>query len=171
MKLNKNEFPPSVSKVLKDYVNTGEEPEDIKLNIWPVKTWYKATFQKGNRWNKTLIRKRTMRYKVFELSQLVVAFRLLFNQDKKYNQTFIYTVTNIIEERTSEEAGLIEPRIKISQKSYTELLHVLGDLKASGEIKNSYRELATIIYRSFSPETKLRPSTIFDRLKNQKGFK
>jgi len=112
-----------------------------------------------------------MRYKVFELSQLVVAFRLLFNQEKKYNQTFIYTVTNIIEERIAEEEGLIEPRIKISQKSYTELLHVLGDLKASGEIKNSYRELAAIIYRSFSPETKLRPSTILDRLKNQKGFK
>jgi len=112
-----------------------------------------------------------MRYSVIELNQLVVAFRLIFNLDKKYNQTFIYTVTNIIEERTAEEEGLIEPRIKISQKSYTELLHVLGDLKASGEIKNSYRELAAIIYRSFSPETKLRPSTILDRLKNQKGFK
>jgi len=171
LKLNKNEFPPSVSKVLKDYVNTGEEPEDIKLNIWPIKTWYKATFQKGNRWNKALIRKRTMRYTIIELSQLVVTFRLIFNQEKKYNQTFINTVTKIIEERTAEEEGLIEPRIKISQKSYAELLHILGDLKASGEIRNSYRELAAIIYHTFSPETKLRPSTILDRLKNQKGFK
>jgi hypothetical protein len=171
LKLNKNEFPLSVSKLLRDYSKAGVEPEDIKINIWPVKTWYKATFQKGNRWNKALIRKRTMRYSVIELNQLVVAFRLLFNQEKKYNQTFINTVTNIIEERTAEEEGLIEPRIKISQKSYTELLHVLGDLKASGEIKNSYRELAAIIYHTFSPETKLRPSTILDRLKNQKGFK
>jgi hypothetical protein len=171
LKLNKNEFPPFVSKLLRDYNKDGAEPEDIKINIWPVKTWYKATFQKGNRWNKALIRKRTMRYSVIELNQLVVAFRLIFNQEKKYNQTFIYTVTNIIEERTAEEEGLIEPRIKISQKSYTDLLHVLGDLKASGEINNSYRELAAIIYHTFSPETKLRPSTILDRLKNQKGFK
>jgi hypothetical protein len=171
LKLNKNEFPPSVSKLLKDYLNTGEEPEDIKIDSWPVKTWYKATFQKGNRWNKTLIRKGTMRYSVIELNQLVVAFRLIFNLEKKYNQTFINTVTNIIEQRTAEEEGLIDPRIKISQKSYTELLHILGDLKASGEIRNSYRELAAIIYHTFSPETKLRPSTILDRLKNQKGFK
>ena len=112
-----------------------------------------------------------MRYSVIELNQLAVAFRLIFNLQKKYNQTFINTVTNIIEERTAEEEGLFNPGIKMSQKSYTELLHVLGDLKASGEIKNSYRELAAIIYRSFSPETQLRPSTILDRLKNQKGFK
>jgi hypothetical protein len=171
LKLNKNEFPPFVSKLLRDYNKDGAEPEDIKINIWPVKTWYKATFQKGNRWNKALIRKRTMRYSVIELNQLVVAFRLIFNLDKKYNQTFIYTVTNIIEERTAEEEGLINPGIKMSQNSYTELLHILGDLKASGEINNSYRELAAIIYHTFSPETKLRPSTILDRLKNQKGFK
>jgi hypothetical protein len=171
LKLNKNGFPPSVLKLLRDYIKADAEPEDIEIDIWPVKTWYKATFQKGNRWNKTLIRKATMRYSVIELSQLLVAFRLLFNQEKKYNQTFINTVTNIIEERTAEEEGLIDPRIKISQKSYTELLHIIGDIKASGEIKNSYRELAAIIYRTFSPETKLRPSTILDRLKNQKGFK
>lgn len=171
MKLNKNEFPLSVSKLLRDYKNADAEPEDIKIDIWPVKIWYKMTFQKGNRWNKALIRKGTLHYTVIELSQLVVAFRLLFNLEKKYNQTFINTLTNIIGERTAEEEGLIDPRIKISQKSYTDLVHILGDLKASGEIKNSYRELAAIIYRSFSPETKLRPSTIFDRLKNQKGFK
>jgi hypothetical protein len=112
LKLNKNEFPPFVSKLLRDYNKDGAEPEDIKINIWPVKTWYKATFQKGNRWNKALIRKRTMRYSVIELNQLVVAFRLIFNLDKKYNQTFIYTVTNIIEERTAEEEGLINPGIK-----------------------------------------------------------
>jgi hypothetical protein len=78
LKLNKNEFPPFVSKLLRDYNKDGAEPEDIKINIWPVKTWYKATFQKGNRWNKALIRKRTMRYSVIELNQLVVAFRLIF---------------------------------------------------------------------------------------------
>lgn len=132
---------------------------------------HKENFQQGNRWNKTLIRKGTIHYTVIELSQLVVGFRLLFNQGKKYNQTFINYLTYVIEERTAEEEGLIGPRIKISQNSYTELLHSLGDLKASGEIQNSYRELAAIIYRTFSPETKLRPSTIFDRLKNQKGFK
>jgi len=170
-KLNKNAFPPSVSKLLRDYNKAGAEPEDIKIDSWPVKTWYKRTFQKGNRWNKTQIRKGTMPYTVIELSQLLVAFRLLFNQEKKYNQIFISYVSDIIEERSSEEEGLFGARIKISQNSYTELLHILGDLKDSGEIQNSYRELAAIIYHTFSPETKLRPSTIFDRLKNQKGFK
>jgi len=165
-KLNKNRFP----SVLTNFLNLPGSQSKINLGI-ELKLWYKENFQQGNRWNKTLIRKETIHYAVIELSQLLIGFRILFNAERNYNTIFITFLSTLIEERTAEEEGLVGPRIKIAQNSYKELLHFLGELKASGEIQNSYRELAIIIYRSFSPETKLRPSTIFDRLKNQKGFK
>jgi hypothetical protein len=166
LKRNKHKFPTVLSTFLT--LNSGYQRTQLGIEL---KLWYKKSFQKGNRWNQTLIRKQTVHYTVIELSQLVVGFRILFNQERKYNQIFLNYLTHIIEEKTAEEEGLIEPRIKISQKDYIELLHIMGDLKASGEIQNSYRELANIVYRAFAPETELRPSTIFDRLKNQKGYK
>ena len=166
LKLNKNKFPIVLTKFLT--LNNGYQRTKLGIDL---KLWYKESFQQGNRWNKTLIRKETIHYTVVELSQLLIGFRILFNAERNYNTIFITFGSTLIEERTAEEEGLVGPRIKIAQNSYKELLHFLGELKASGEIQNSYRELAIIIYRSFSPETKLRPSTIFDRLKNQKGFK
>ena len=166
MKLNKNNFPIVLSKFLT--LNNGYQR--IKMGI-ELKLWYKASFQKGNRWNNTLIRKGSIHFTVNELSHLLAGFRIMFNAERNYNTIFVAFLSDLIEERTAEEEGLIGPRIKIAQNSYKELLHTLGELKASGEIQNSYRELAAIVYRTFSPETKLRPSTILDRLKNQKGFK
>lgn len=166
LKLNKNNFPALITK----YLSSDKSHAGLIIKN-DLKLWYKENFQQGNRWNKRLLKKGTIDYSVIELSQLVVGFRLLFNQEIKYNQTFINYLTYFIEERTAEEEGLAGPRIKISQNSYAELLHTLGNLKGSGEIQNSYRELAAIIYQTFSPETKLKPSTIIDMLKNQKGFK
>lgn len=165
LKLNKNKFPTSLSLLIRSL----NKPEDPRLNLI-LKLWYLEQFQKNNRWNKALIKKGIAHYSLIELSLLAVGFKTLFNTDKKYNAVFINYLSLLIEEKTAEENGLIDLRIKISQKSYFELLHTLSELKTSGEIHNSYRELAGIIYRAFSPETELKPSTIMDRLKNKKGY-
>ena len=52
-----------------------------------------------------------------------------------------------------------------------ELLRIMGEQKTSGEITNTYKQLAAIIEEAFLPEDPIKPSTIIDRLKNQKGYK
>ena len=105
------------------------------------------------------------------MAQLQNCFSILFNCERKYNRIFISYLKELLEIRTAEELGLTTIRIKISQSSYIDLLHFLGDLKESGEIQNSYQEIAEIMGHSFSPDIQLRVSTIIDRLKNKKGYR
>ena len=166
LKLNKNTFPICILECLK-IDKRNEPPAIVKLIL---KTWYQSSFQKGNRWNKSLIAKGVKNYLIDELDYLKSCFGILFNCSKKYNKVFISYLDEIVEKNTADESGFTTPKIKISQKSFTELLRTIGEIKKAGEIKNNSAELAEIINRSFASDIQLRPSTIVDRLKNKKGY-
>ena len=166
LKLNKNKFPILILEC-QEFDQNNELQAIVKLKL---KSWYQSSFQKGNRWNKSLILKGVKNYSIDEITQLQNCFNILFNCERKYNQIFISYLKELLEIRTAEELGLTTIRIKISQSSYIDLLRFLGDLKESGEIQNSNQEIAEIIYHSFSPDIQLQTSTILDRLKNKKGY-
>jgi len=166
LKLNKNMFPILILECLE----LGKNNEPLAFILLRLKSWYQSSFQKGNRWNKSLILKGVKDYSIDELDHLKNCFCILFNCSKKYNKVFVSYLDEIAEKKTADESGLANPKIKISQKSFTELLRVIGEIKKAGEIKNNYAELADIINHSFSSDTQLQPSTIIDRLRSKKGY-
>jgi hypothetical protein len=135
-----------------------------------IKSWYQESFQRNNRWNKTLIYKEAIKMNMDQLKLMVVCFDYLFDPEKKYNQVFLNHCHQILDNRTATPTQHTQ-KIKISQKAYLELLRLIGEWKTSREIKNTYKELSEIINKVFMPEYPIKPSTIIDRLKDQKGYK
>lgn len=166
LKRNKNTFP----ILILEYLEFDKNIEPLAFIVLRLKSWYQSSFQKGNRWNKTLIINGTKNYSIDEFGHLKNCFCILFNCSKKYNKVFVSYLDEIAEKKTTDESGLANPKIMIRQKSFTELLRFIGELKKSGKIDNSFAELADIINRSFSSDAQLRPSTIIDRLKNKKEY-
>lgn len=135
-----------------------------------LKAWYQERFQKSNRWNKTMINKETRTMSLDQMRMTMVCFEYLFDPERKYNQVFLAHFHKILEDRTEVPKQPL-PKIRISQKAYLELLRIMGEWKSSREIKSTYKELSEIIYMVFTPENPIKPSTIIDRLKDQKGYK
>lgn len=171
LKLNRNGFPNSISRLLKDLHQNEDRVLKHNQRIWQVKTWYKATFQNGNRWNRSMIRSNAQNYTEREVEELRTCFELLFDCQRNYNLSFIKFIDQLVAERQGEKTGRKHEKLRIKQKAYYELLRIMGEQKTSGDINNTYKQLAAIIEETFLPEDPIKPSTIIDRLKNQKGYK
>ena len=135
-----------------------------------LKAWYQEHFQRNNRWNKSMIYNEAIKMNADQLNRMSVCFTYLFDPEKKYNQVFLKHCQQILEDRMPTTEPHIQ-KIRISQKAYLELLRLVGEWKTTKEIKGTYKELSEVIYEVFSPEYPIKPSTIIDRLKDQKGYK
>ena len=167
LNLNKNDFPPSVSRLLKKHAQTGSELKEIELDIWPLKTWFKETFQKGNRWNRSQIHTTLKKFTEREIEKLKECFTLIFNTDRSYNRAFIKYIDDYIEMQTVSQSEL---KIKLDQKGFEALLGFLGELKRDGKIQSNYNEIAKVLSKCIQPDNRLKISTIRDRLRNKKGY-
>lgn len=166
-KLNKSKFPLAINYYLDNGKYSKDNP-DREATRQLLRSWYKETFQKSNRWNKTLINRIIKNYSEKEISELRHYFEQLFDASRKYNQIFIKYIEGYIEKQKTSEFGSF---IKIDQKGYEELLGVIGDLKQSGNIQSNYKEIAEVIYEFIQSDINLKISTIQDRIRNKKGYK
>ena len=166
LKLNKNKFPLVISHYLNSsyYLKDEDRRNAVKLIL---NGWYKKSFQKNNRWNRTSIYSVIKNYSEEEISELRHCFKRLFDTNRKYNQVFLKYVGEFIEKQKAGELGLF---IKIDQKGYEELLSVIGELKRSGNIQSDYKEIAKVIFEFIQADNNLKISTILDRLRNKKGY-
>ncbi len=171
LKVNRNGFPNAIPRILKYRAQNEENFQKSDFKSLQVKNWYIETFQKGNRWNKSMIRSRTCNFTFLEIKTVRSCFIILFNPHRSYNQSFIKFIDQILIEIEEEKSGKAFSKIRISQRAYYDLLQIIGDQKSDGEINNTYKQLAEIIDQSFLPEEPIKQSTIIDRLKNQKGYK
>ncbi len=151
----------------------GNFPSNVLIyyeTAYNLKAWYQEHFQKSNRWNKTMIYSETRKMNLDQIQMVLACFVYLFDPGKKYNQVFLTHFHQILEDRTEMPKQPIH-KIRISQKAYLELLRMVGEWKSNKEIKGTYKGLSKVIYEVFSPEYPIKPSTIIDRLKDQKGYK
>jgi len=143
------------------------EPKVSEIDTRPIKTWYKTTFQKGNRWNRSQIHTTLKKFTEREIEKLKECFTLLFNTDRSYNRAFIKYTDDYIEMQMVNQSEL---KIKLDQKGFEALLGFLGELKRDGKIQSNYNEIAKVLNKSIQPDNRLKISTIRDRLRNKKGY-
>ena len=168
MKFNKNKFPLQINKYINGSGLAGEEKKYlIKQQL---KSWYQNSFQKNNRWNRTQLRKQVKDYSVNELKKLEVCFELLFNVDNQYHRVFHRYLKAYQYEKEIAKSNLGTSRLKVSQKTFEEIIHYFGDLKRSDQIKNTNKEIAKILKLILEPDNSLEERTIIDRLMNKKGY-
>lgn len=135
-----------------------------------LKSWYQETFLKNNRWNRSQLYGFIKDYSNDEINNLWECFTLLFDQDRKYNQVFCRYLQEYQNQKETTKSQLGTSRLKVSQKTFEEIIKYFGDLKRSGKIKNSNKQIAQILKRIMNPDKMLKESTIIDRLKNKKGY-
>lgn len=169
MNFNKNQFPTILPRVL-EQLKIGDKPIQQIKGCSELKDWYKTTFQKGNRWNRTSIRSITKNYASREVLYLKICFELLFDQSRNYNKAFVKYMDEILLEH-KQKTGKRTFQVWIEQQEYLDLIHYIGELKRKGKIRGTYKELARFIHTSFLPDDPLQTATIVDRLKNHKGYK
>ena len=61
--------------------------------------------------------------------------------------------------------------MKVSQKTFEEIIHYFGELKREGQINNTNKEIAKIVNLVFNPDIVLEETTIIDRIRNKKEYK
>ena len=168
MKLNKNRFPLQINK----YINSSGFAGEKKKNLikQQLKSWYQYSFQKNNRWNRTQLRKQVKDYPVNELKKLGICFALLFNTDNQYHQVFIRYLEEYKAEKELIKSNLGTPRLKVSQNTFEEIIHYIGNLKRANKLKNTNKEIAKILKLILEPDKSLEERTIIDRLMNKKGY-
>ena len=168
LQLNRNKYPNDLNKYLNFGINLEEEDEEKRQRIRQLlKSWYQDNFQKNNRWNRTLIYSLLKNYSDTEILELGKCFQLLFDINRKYNQTFLRFIRAYQDQREADKKGVC---LKVDQETYKEIIQYFGDLKRDGKIKNANHEIAKVLEKFLKPDVTFKSPTILDRLKNKKGY-
>lgn len=168
MKFNKNKFPLQINAAINEKSIASEEKKYLIRQ--ELKSWFQHSFQKNNRWNRTKIIKQVKDYSAQELEKLGVCFELLFNTDNQYHQVFIRYLQEFQGQREITKSNLGTPRLKVSQRTFEEIIHYFGDLKRADKVNNTNKEIAKILKLIIDPDKSLEETTIIDRLMNKKGY-
>ena len=146
------------------YLNFGSKQKDeeksqqIKQHL---KSWYQDSFLKNNRWNRTLIYSLVKNYSDTEIIKLETCFQLLFDINRKYNQTFLRFIRAYQDQKEADKKGLC---IKVDQKTFKDIIQYFGDLKRERKIKNANHAIAKILKKFLEPDVPFETTTILDRL-------
>ena len=168
MKFNKNRFPLLINTIIQNQRLASDEKKDlIKKGL---KHWYKNSFQRNNRWNRTELKKQIKDYSVQELDKLGVCFKLLFNTDNKYHNVFIKYLNEFQIQRDITKSILGTNRLKVNQKTYEEIIHYFGKMKRANKIHNTNKQIAKILKLVLDPDRPLEEATLIDRLMNKKSY-
>lgn len=166
--MNNNKFPIKINKFINSHGIASENKKT--LDKQELKSWYQLSFQKNNRWNRTNLFNQINNYSDQELGKLETCFALLFNTDNQYHRIFIRYVQEYQHQKQIANSILKSPGLKVDQFTYEEIIGYFGDLKRSGKLKNSNKEIAKILKLIFDPDKSLEETTIIDRLMNKKGY-
>ena len=113
LKLNRNKFPNDLNKYL-NFGSKQKNEEKIQQIKQLLKSWYQYSFLKNNRWNRTLIYSSVKNYTDTEIIKLERCFQLLFEINRKYNQTFLRYLKVYRDQREAEKKGLC---LKVDQET------------------------------------------------------
>lgn len=166
--IRNNKFPVQINAIINDtgFVG-GKKRELIKQEL---KFWYLHSFQKNNRWNRTMLMNHIKDYSDPELRKLGECFKLLFNTNNQYHQVFIRYLQEYQTQKEISKSTLGTPRLKVSQNTFEEIIHYFGELKRADQIDNTNKEIAKILKLILDPDKSLKETTIIDRLMNKKGY-
>ena len=168
MKFNKNRFPLQINAVINDQRTAGEKK--IHLIKQELKLWYQSSFQKNNRWNRTELKKQIKDYSDHEIEKLGACFELLFNTNNQYHRVFQRYLKAYQDEKEIAKSNLGTARLKVDQRTFEEIMHYFGELKRTGKVRNTNKQIARVLKRMLDPDTALEEITIMDRLTNKKSY-
>ena len=154
--------------MLKNLRFANEEKQDLFEK--ELKHWYQNSFQKNNRWNRTELKKQIKDYSSHELDKLERCFELLFNTYNIYHHVFIRYLKEYQIQKDLAKSILGTPRLKVSQKTFEEIIHYFGELKRADKLQNTNKQIAKILRLILDPDRPLEETTIIDRLMNKKSY-
>lgn len=166
LKHNKNKFPHEIHRYLFTDPSIAYDKKRPQIKQL-LKSWYQENFLKYNRWNKTSINSLIKHYSDQEISKLDRCFHMLFDTNRKYNQTFLRYIKEYKDQREADKKGLC---LKVDQETFKDIIKYVGDLKRKGKINNTNHEIAKVLKKFLEPDVPFESATILDRLKNKKGY-